>query len=383
VYSSSDGVNFTQLCEQMLTIENDSRERESYFYSVSYDANGGTGAPATAYYHKDHAANISATVPNRTGYVFVGWKVNGGEVKQPGAMLTGSITAQYTLVAQWVEAVDIKVNVVIDHTAVLGDDGSATKGDVTIELVSRPNDTAPWIEVAGTVLSLSEGSHAKHDYISSATETTYTANVVTYDGTALSLRGDRLYSLTAIKEGYELQSVTWNDSTKTLTATLKYEPEDFELSFSVATNITDSAAYPTAAIIRVLRWNSSAGAWEYIPQHAGGNPGVNVIIDPATGLGSGSVTVRKAQGTPAVPDDYRIEVSSLVYDGGIHALSGSGNVFSDSFYTATVQTIGTTGHSHNGLDGAYWDSGAQVGTLKAVITLGAHDVLFVEKAALL
>lgn len=70
-------------------------------YTVSYNANGGTGAPAaqTKWYGINLA--LSSTAPTRTGYTFAGWSTTqgGSVVYQPGA--TYSANGGATLWAVW------------------------------------------------------------------------------------------------------------------------------------------------------------------------------------------------------------------------------------------------------------------------------------------
>lgn len=70
-------------------------------YTVSYNANGGTGAPGaqTKYYGKN--ITLSTTKPTRTGYTFQGWATSstGAVAYQPGA--TYSANAGITLYAKW------------------------------------------------------------------------------------------------------------------------------------------------------------------------------------------------------------------------------------------------------------------------------------------
>lgn len=71
-------------------------------YTVSYDANGGTGAPSAQ--TKTYGVNItlSSTKPTRTGYTFQGWGTSSGATSasyQPGA--TYSNNAAITLYAVW------------------------------------------------------------------------------------------------------------------------------------------------------------------------------------------------------------------------------------------------------------------------------------------
>lgn len=70
-------------------------------YKVSYNANGGTGAPAAQ--TKRYTANLtlSTTKPTRSGYVFKGWatSASGAVLYQPGE--TYSNNAAVTLYAVW------------------------------------------------------------------------------------------------------------------------------------------------------------------------------------------------------------------------------------------------------------------------------------------
>ena len=71
-------------------------------YSVSYNANGGSGAPATQtkYYGKSLA--LSSVVPTKKGYTFVNWNTSAdgtGTTYASGATYTGN--AALTLYAIW------------------------------------------------------------------------------------------------------------------------------------------------------------------------------------------------------------------------------------------------------------------------------------------
>lgn len=45
-------------------------------YTVSYNANGGSGAPASQTKWKDETLNLSSTIPTKTGYTFKGWALS-------------------------------------------------------------------------------------------------------------------------------------------------------------------------------------------------------------------------------------------------------------------------------------------------------------------
>ena len=71
-------------------------------YTITYDANGGTGAPAsqTKYYGTDLA--LTTSIPTRSGYTFKGWGTSSGSTSpsyQPGGKYTSN--SSRTLYAIW------------------------------------------------------------------------------------------------------------------------------------------------------------------------------------------------------------------------------------------------------------------------------------------
>lgn len=71
-------------------------------YTVSYNANGGSGAPGTQVKYHGQNLTISGTRPTRTGYIFKGWGTSGSSTTpsyQPGS--TYSANASITLYAIW------------------------------------------------------------------------------------------------------------------------------------------------------------------------------------------------------------------------------------------------------------------------------------------
>ena len=69
-------------------------------YTVTYDANGGTGAPAAQVFTYNAGEKFSNTKPARTGYTFVGWKV-GTTIYNPADTIPNG-TMNLTLKAMWV-----------------------------------------------------------------------------------------------------------------------------------------------------------------------------------------------------------------------------------------------------------------------------------------
>ena len=68
-------------------------------YYVTYDANGGSGAPAKQAFVFNSGAKISTTKPTRTGYTFVNWDYNGNKFNPGDAIPSG--WGSFTLKALW------------------------------------------------------------------------------------------------------------------------------------------------------------------------------------------------------------------------------------------------------------------------------------------
>lgn len=73
-------------------------------YSVSYNANGGTGAPGTQYYYYGYDITLSTITPKRTGYTFLGWSLSSTATSpsySSGQAWGGTNKGNYTLYAVW------------------------------------------------------------------------------------------------------------------------------------------------------------------------------------------------------------------------------------------------------------------------------------------
>ena len=80
-------------------------------YSVTYNANGGSGAPSAQTKTKDVSLTLSTTRPTRAGYNFLGWATSSSAASaqyQPGSTYTAN--ANVTLYAVWEELNTIAIN---------------------------------------------------------------------------------------------------------------------------------------------------------------------------------------------------------------------------------------------------------------------------------
>lgn len=73
-------------------------------YSITYKANGGTGAPATQYYYYGYNTTLSTKIPTRTGYRFLGWSLSSTATTpsySAGQTWSGTNASNYVLYAVW------------------------------------------------------------------------------------------------------------------------------------------------------------------------------------------------------------------------------------------------------------------------------------------
>ena len=73
-------------------------------YSITYNANGGTGAPATQYYYYGYNTTLSTQIPTRTGYRFLGWSLSSTATSpsySAGQAWSGTNASNYVLYAVW------------------------------------------------------------------------------------------------------------------------------------------------------------------------------------------------------------------------------------------------------------------------------------------
>lgn len=76
----------------------------SIFYNVTYDANGGTGAPANQIKYNDTALTLSSAIPTKPKYDFLYWNGDDGNTYQPSSVLPASYNDDLALTAEWRES---------------------------------------------------------------------------------------------------------------------------------------------------------------------------------------------------------------------------------------------------------------------------------------
>ncbi|MBR6500970.1 MAG: InlB B-repeat-containing protein, partial [Firmicutes bacterium] len=179
------------------------------------------------------------------------------------------------------------------------------------------------------------------------------------------------YEIQSSKLNYDLEitSSTLNNGDQKFDLKLTFNPNDFNLEFSVAVDPSiPTTLIPTHVNAKVLYWTGSE--WAIIVQQEETNdPPVTVAVDGQTRVGTGSYPVWMHDGNQN-PYDYRVMVTGFVYpDGTVKAAHLDNGVYTDGNYTATIHVI--DGHVASGstLGGAYYTTAGGVGTQKGTITV--------------
>ena len=189
-------------------------------YTVSYNANGGTGAPASQ--TKTYGVNLtlSSTKPTRYGYTFKGWATSStGAVAYPAG---GTYTANsaITLYAVWEVAGDVKIGsysaIRCDASGNAADEGTWGKFTCTYILSGqglnegavtaryRANDASAWTDI----IDITHGEHSKAEGVASLSVNVSfkISNISTDKSYSIELTVTDSYGNTAIASDYISQA---------------------------------------------------------------------------------------------------------------------------------------------------------------------------------
>lgn len=378
-----------------LVVNNTDASAVLNYYTVSYDPNGGTLNTDDSYiYYIGETVNAIQTIPVREGYTFLGWKY-ADQVYQPGNRVTNGITAPMSLVAQWEDAVDVYVNISINHYCKDNehhDHDASHRAVVPFTLDARPEgSTGDYDELAAfqapnDLFDKEEtpGSKCEHPDF-----TYYTANAPILKNMPRGLE----YTFTTDKLGYSVTGVTQTvdpvTGDITVHAELIYNPLEVDFQFSV---VLDEASKklttnykPIAAAIKVSYW--SEGNWHTIDAHK--DTYVKVDLDE-NGYGTGHYPVadKDSEGNPYI---YRIEVVAFrLPDGTIILVDDAPSpgltpapetnvvyVSDHGRYSAKINVTGGIDPNAGDSDiltGAYDNNGTQQGTVQAVVSIKTHSL---------
>lgn len=225
-FSFSCSINFGSASWNGTTGGNRSASGTAYIgaktsYTITYNANGGSGAPGkqTKWYGTN--ITLSSSKPTRTGYTFAGWATSsGGSVAyQPGA--TYSANASVTLYAKWTA---ITYTVSYNANGGSGAPSSQTKTyGVTLTLSNtKPSRTnynfKGWATSAGGLVAYSAGA----SYTKNASVTLYAIWELAYTKPRITnLKADRCNSSGTLDDDGTYAKVTFNWATDRTVSSIK------------------------------------------------------------------------------------------------------------------------------------------------------------------
>ena len=395
-YIKLDG-EYNKIGNYQLVIEHANAELHLHNYTVKYDTNGGNFKEGeeivTEIYASGAAVNATSNVPVREGFIFTGWEYDSKTIAS-GKQVTASIAAPITLKAKWEKAVNVKINVIIDHNSKVdgGYDQVATKADLDIDFLEMTADSPAFVETGDKLhfrpVAVMDGYNNEKAYLYSYNENDKVSTYQAIDYTYTGLLESSSFGVALSKSDYDvgtIEKIKDENGNWIINVPLKYNPSNFDIKFSLEmAEGTPPELYPDAAIVKVAFWNGTE--WEIITQQASTDsvvkPGVRVDIDPVTGEGFGSYPVWKYADAD-VPYGNRIVVTGFVYGDSIitvptESINGTIATYTDGYYTATMGDVADGQKYGEQLYGAYYDKNtdAQVGTLHGVISVEKYDVTF-------
>ena len=406
-YSVDGGQTIKQIDQQILTINDADRHRYLFFNSVEFDLNGGSAAaefPTLYYMTGRQHVHLTDKVPTRDRYIFSHWVDQYGNTYAPGSMLTETMSAPYVLTAQWVDAVDLYLDIQIKHIAADGVSHNNDKGmhDIFFTLDQRTT-VGDYTEIYTQRIDWDGVSYFEHPVfegmyvLTNRDYTTYSAVVPVKE----NVLKDAQYTFTTTKSGYALESVEKivdENGDITVRATLIYDPNTFDFTYTVRLDEEakklPASFKPVAANVKVTAWGDPI----YDEDH-GNNPGdetvgwytisqqrytyERVVLDEnGVGIGTYPVWIGTTDSDTPMSYHYRIEVVSFeMADGEINPadnINGANVTYlSDCRHVeANVVVTGGAAPAGSALQGAYYKDGVQQGEVEAIISVHTYSVTF-------
>ncbi|MBQ1931462.1 MAG: InlB B-repeat-containing protein, partial [Lachnospiraceae bacterium] len=338
---------------------------------------------------------------------------DGDKQKDPGeeflAQIDAAVCEDVTLTAAWTKLVAVYVNVVIEHVAADGVSYNNDAAKHNVEFTITQLDQSAVLGGMGIAWD-GENTFAVPGYsaqiVSTETpkseQTRYTATAPTVANAIYGVD----YTVSVEKSGYSVKSINRTKQANgdtVLDVTLIYDPFNFDFVYTVeldaAAKEMPAAIKPTAVHVKVTSWydtpydedfglpeDTEAMGWYTITQQRDTYSRIELGSD---GTGTGTYPVWQATtGEHSVPYYYRIEIVAYEFANGtvipVKDLAQNQPSIQDTYrtdggaYSTVVQASDTcvdpNGTDGNLLKGAYYSEGAQVGTIKGIISIQPYDI---------
>ncbi len=160
-----NGSNYELADHQVIVMNDDSRTRYLFYYSVTYtdDNDIKLANKDVEYYHNGHEVDLwfdKDNLPTKDGYIFLGWQDQSGnsyllpEYGGKETRLTNSISQEYRLKPLWSKNVNVYVDIELDH--IYGDDqnnSTTNMNDVSFALMQRKAAFGEYTRMGGMTIN--------------------------------------------------------------------------------------------------------------------------------------------------------------------------------------------------------------------------------------
>lgn len=132
---------------------------QTTYYTLTYNANGGSGAPSAQKAKADSSFYLSSAVPTRSGYTFLGWstdKYASSSSYAPGIYV--KIKSNVTLYAVWKTNSVNPTGISLNYSSITVDKGSNRTIYSTVSPSNASNKTVTWTSSDSSVATVSGGT---------------------------------------------------------------------------------------------------------------------------------------------------------------------------------------------------------------------------------
>lgn len=191
------------------------------YYTLSYNANGGSGAPSSQRVKANTGFYLSSTKPTRSGYTFLGWSTNKNATSASYSAGAGvRISSNITLYAVWKKNATVNpTSVSLNYTSCTMNVGNTKQLSATVYPTNATNKSVTWSSSDSQVVSVSSSGKLTAKGPGVATITAKTSNgktktcKVTVRG--IDITGDILFNYPTVGDVYYLSAKAYpSDTTK-------------------------------------------------------------------------------------------------------------------------------------------------------------------------
>lgn len=307
-------------------------------YTITYNANGGSGAPSSQTKTEGVTLTLSSTRPTRPGYTFKNWNTNQygyGTSYSPGGSYTANASA--TLYAQWEQDVSTEVTYTIAYTLNGGTKGTYAPTSATV---------GEWFQVSNPTRS---GYTFKGWNITGMDNTTHNYGNSTLFGylssTATSLSNITVTNFKNLRgsAGTVTFAAQWEQTTSTTTYTVSYNanggsgaPGNQTKTHNVT--LTLSSTIPTRGGYTFKGWGLSESTTTVSYQPGGSYTGNAHLTLFAVWEQVSTATAGKVY----ICSDGKIYATDFIKGGKI-SVDEEGNLYATDFITGSSIAINSTG----------------------------------------